>query len=82
MNGTCFICDEVKTVRQNRKIGELICSACYQREIKPKEVCTLCQVEKRVAVSDKQGGAICAACYKRDRRARLKIEALQASRLT
>ena len=62
MNGTCFICDEAKIVRQNRKIGELICSACYQREIKPKEVCTLCEDEKRVDARNEQGGAICAAC--------------------
>ncbi|MBT4942196.1 MAG: hypothetical protein HOL80_02450 [Candidatus Magasanikbacteria bacterium] len=79
MNGICFFCDEAKTVRQNRKIGELICSACYQREIKPKEVCTICECKEPAKTRNKQGGAICAACYQRDRRAKLRAT-LQASR--
>ena len=69
----CGVCGRRKKgVAQNRKMGQLICRACYMQarnhDKSTHEPCSLCEEVKSVATRTKDGKSICPMCYQRQRR--------------
>jgi len=68
VEGTCFRCGRIKTLRWNYAQDRGECRACRAHRA-PQETCTVCGRQRRVNARTDDGGAICVTCYARSRRA-------------
>jgi len=68
VQGTCFRCGRVKTLRWNHRLDRGECRACRAHR-SPEEVCTGCGRQRRVNARTDTGGALCVTCYAHTRTA-------------
>jgi hypothetical protein len=67
VQGVCFRCGRLKSLRWNHTLDRGECRACRARR-SPIETCTGCGRQRRVNARTEDGGAVCVTCYARDRR--------------
>lgn len=68
VEGTCFRCGRVKTLRWNHRLDRGECRACRAHR-SPQETCTGCGRQRRVNARTDNGGALCVTCYAHTRTA-------------
>ncbi|MGO3180707.1 MAG: hypothetical protein ACTIJR_14330 [Brevibacterium linens] len=65
VQGICFRCGRLKSLRWNHTLDRGECRACRAHR-SPIETCTGCGRQRRVNARTDDGGAVCVTCYARD----------------
>lgn len=61
---TCIICKRNRAGKHNRQLDAFVCTACYNRELRPRRLCVVCGQPGLANAFTDEGKPICAVCYR------------------
>src|SRR5882672_8295784 len=64
--GRCSLCRAMKNVAYNSVVDDDVCSACYRRELQPREPCSRCGTVATVRARPDGVNGYCNRCYLRE----------------